>query len=43
MTNNLIFYGNRHSREDITNKTSGLFIKLKLRNNLFNYNGEDIT
>ena len=38
----LIFYGNRHYREYINRKTSGLFIKLKLRKNLFKYDEKDI-
>jgi hypothetical protein len=44
MTENtdLIFYGNRHFRENPIFKTSGVFIKLKLRNDLFKYNGQDI-
>ena len=40
--NNLIFYGNRINRTDPAKQISGLFIKLKLRKNLFKYNNIDI-
>ena len=40
--NNLIFYGNRINRTKPANQISGLFIKLKLRKNLFKYNNIDI-
>ena len=40
--NNLIFYGNRINRTNPANQISGLFIKLKLRKNLFKYDKIDI-
>ena len=40
--NHLIFYGDRISRINPAYKISGLFLKLKLRNNLFKHNDTDI-